>query len=360
MKQYLVLGLILFVFLGCNRKSDFNLADDFFKQKKYEQAIIVYQRLLKNNPQSDLINKKMGLSYYEISLYKEACLFIEKSLISNKFQPELKKIYAKALFNAKEYYKSIGIFYELIEENNDKTFLIDISLAYLNIRDLKNGLAKYNEWILEVSDKDKRKDLRKQISEILKTYNIDFGCNEKSEFYKTVYEETKTLEDLINYYNSIVCLNNFTLSESLLLILIEKTKNVKYFNDLALLYIKNSNLEKADDYVFKSEEINMNQIDTIYIRGLLFYNNQKFDSALSYFNIFIEKGGNTENLDFLRGECFYQLKEFGKSIELLEKYYTVNPKNLEALIRLRDNYVALKNEQKVIDLDYEIKWFYKK
>lgn len=360
MKKYLILLLILFIILGCNRKSDFNLADDFFKQKKYEQAIIVYQRLLKNNPESDLINKKIGLSYYELSLYKEACLFIEKSLISNKFQPELKKIYAKTLFNAKEYYKSIGIFYELIEENNDKTFLIDVSLAYLKIKDLKNGLAKYKEWILEVSDKDKKKEARKKISEILQTYNIDFGCDEKSEFYKTVYEETKILEDLITYYNSSVCLKNFSLSESLLLILTEKTKDVKYFNELALLYIKSSNLEKADDYIFKSEEINMNQIDTIYLRGLLYYNSQKFDAALSYFNIFIERGGNAEQLDFLRGECFYQLKEYNKSIELLEKYYTANPKNLEALIRIRDNYAALKNEQKVIDLDYEIKWFHKK
>ncbi len=360
MKKYLILFLILFVFFSCNRKSDFNLADDFFKQKKYEQAIIIYQKLLKNNPESDLINKKIGLSYYELSLFKEACLFIEKSLISNKFQPELKKIYGKALFNAKEYYKSIGIFYELIEETNDKNLLIDISLAYLNIKDLKNGLGKYNEWLLSFSDKDIRKEVRTQISNILQTYNKDFGCNEKSEFYKNIYEETKTTEDLINYYNTAVCLNDFPLLENLLLILTEKTKDVKYFNEITLLYIKNTKFDKAEEYVFQSEEINMNQIDTIYLRALLHYYNQRFDSALSYLNTFIEKGGTADNLDLLRGECYYQLKEYNKSIELLEKYYAANPKNLESLLRLRDNYAILKNEQKVIDLDYEIKWFYKK
>jgi len=94
MKKFLLFIITFFsfvVFAAPNDKdSMFNTANNLYLNKQYEDAIGVYQNIVKKGVQSDVLYYNLANSYYKNKEYAYAILYFEKSLKLNPHNQEAK------------------------------------------------------------------------------------------------------------------------------------------------------------------------------------------------------------------------------------------------------------------------------
>jgi len=85
MKNFIAICLFLFVIsnVGVSQKKDFDVANLYYNQKAYQQAIAGYQRLLNDGFVTEEVYNNLGNSYYKNEQYGYAVLYYEKTLKLN-------------------------------------------------------------------------------------------------------------------------------------------------------------------------------------------------------------------------------------------------------------------------------------
>ncbi|NLA47859.1 MAG: tetratricopeptide repeat protein [Bacteroidales bacterium] len=145
--------------LSCDtEEAESGLADYFFSKDFYEDALILYLRMLKNKPDDAQLYEKTAYCYQENGDYEQALRFYKKADLIDRKAWTVKKIglcYRRLNNNEKalEYYIQAG---NMEPENLHTTMMI--GHCYLDLRQYENALKYY--FRIEYKDPGNLKILR--------------------------------------------------------------------------------------------------------------------------------------------------------------------------------------------------------
>ena len=235
----------------------------YYKQNNYEKALEYYNKANDIVPQSN--DYQIGYCYYQLKEYEKAVPFLEKYVSAN----------------------------DTISQNA----LYHLGDIYLYLR-----------------DKDKARAMFLQAS------TMDYNSKIKEE---ALYNYAKLSCDIGNnpYNESIKSLQNY-------LKLYPKTPRRSEINELLTgLYcsVKNykSALELIEGFTERTPKINEAYQSIAINRGIELYNEHKYDKAVELFNKAIKVNALsqlTAKAYYLRGEAYYQLKNYDKAKSSLDKF----------------------------------------
>ncbi|MBN2694354.1 hypothetical protein JXR93_06800 [bacterium] len=352
-KNLFTLFLISFLLISCSKGSDLNKGDIEFKNGNYEKALNYYLKTLKS-AESDIIYYKLAQTSLKLKKNIQADSFVKKGLNIEPEKESLLLLNAQIASERRVFSEAIFSYNKIMKLYGEKDeYKFEIARNYLLYKNVKDGFEVIKKLTLT-------KEQKEIITEILLTYPLDYACFEKESFLKEYYNETKTTKALRDYYNAVKCTKNLEIQESLIETLVEKEKTIESYNEAALFYIEKENLEKAEEYIFKSESIKMEQSETEYLRGEISFFKGKFENAI----LFYEKALKNPNFKIKNqihlAEAYYFSNQFKKAEPILNELLK-NSKNysLTAAIYLRNIYEKLENPEKIKEIDFFIKWIHK-
>jgi tol-pal system protein YbgF len=146
----------------------YEIANGLFNQKKYAEALEVYERFIKDYPDNQFVPEGLyreGLCYYQLEYYREAIDAWEKLSNTYKEHPcaidALYKI-ADTYFRAQEYNTAIIIYQRIIKNypksSNIKDARLRIGQSYYNALDDEKAIAEFQDFITAYPDDPKASD----------------------------------------------------------------------------------------------------------------------------------------------------------------------------------------------------------
>jgi tetratricopeptide (TPR) repeat protein len=123
--------------------------NEFYNQKKYEEAIEEYQNILKENPMMYIINKNIGNCYYELGDYDTALEYFEKVLEEEPDSEEILVTMGNIYLEKGELEKGLSLFQQIDEEGitNPLTFY-NIGTSFFNKGEIDKSIDYYNKAIV--------------------------------------------------------------------------------------------------------------------------------------------------------------------------------------------------------------------
>ncbi len=351
-KIFLLIALFI-IFTSCSKGSDLNKGDVAFNKGEYQKAFEYYQKTLKS-AESDIIYHKLAKTSFALKKYPQANSFVKKGLEIEPKKESLLLLNAQ-IATERGYFSEAIYSYKKIEENygEKEEYKFEIAKNYLLYKNVKDGFEILKKLSLTQEQKE-------SITKILLSYPLDYACSEKESFFKDYYNENQTVRALREYYNAVKCTKNIDIQEELIKKLVEKEKTASSYNEAAKFYIEKKDLHKAEEYIFESETMKMEQSETQYLRGQISYLNGDFERAILFFEkVLLDKNFNFENKIYL-GESYYFTNKFEKAEPILYELMKNNKDYaLTAAIYLRNVYGKLNNPDKIKEIDFFIKWIHK-
>jgi len=123
----IILSMFIFTFLFADNKSLYKSALIFYKNKKYEMAYKMFNKLLQTNYKSENYNFYFGMSAEKLKKYAQAIAAFERILIYSPDNRRAKLELAKLYFLTKNYKLSKQYFLELKERIKNKQVLKNIN-----------------------------------------------------------------------------------------------------------------------------------------------------------------------------------------------------------------------------------------
>lgn len=283
-------------------RDQYKEANQFYKEKKYTQALQEFQKvLLKQN--SFFVRKKIFTCYKKLNQFENAIEFLKNSIEKDKtnsiyYKIELGKIYSET----KNYFSAIEELEEVLKENPDEEKAYsELGLIYL---DLDLWKAKINfDKSLNLNPKNSKSYLGRGIT----NYRLGSNNESKLDFEKSIFYSKNIEQAKLNL--GILYLNEFNFKEAEQIFLeLNKldSKNFNYLYYLSLIEFKKENYLNAEKWILKSLEYQRNN-----------------DNLIAYLKILTKL------------EKFSELKKI--ELEIVEKFPNLNnPKKLEK-IELREN-----------------------
>ncbi len=359
-----LLTLLLFALLisSCKTKTDYQKANDAFEKKDYQKSLNFYQHALNSikKEDRDIIYRKLGLSYYNLSDNKHAVYYLNKSLELNKNQPEINMLFAKISLKLSNYYGTISSLSK-VEDSKEKFLLL--SEAYLLANNLHDGMNFLKKALKEIKNVDERVIAKYNFAK--KMLNYKAGCKEKYLLFKELEKDIKNNKKFKsqkndfykNFYKVLECKKNNKYVDEKIRILnnLLNKKDSYYYNELSKRYIDIRDLKKARELLIESKKINPNQSETIYIDGLLTYYKRDFNSTIGYMNQFLEKNPNSIKAIKILANSQQSLKKYEDAIKNYKFLIKKDNMDLDSTIHLKECYEATGEKEKLKKIRKEIK-----
>ncbi|MFH1897585.1 MAG: tetratricopeptide repeat protein [Candidatus Desantisbacteria bacterium] len=153
---------------GMDVNRQYEIANGLFNQKKYTEALEVYESFVKDYPDNQFVPEglyRMGLCYYQLEYYREAIDVWQKLKDTYKEHPiaidALAKI-ADTYFRAQEYDKAIVVYQEIVKNYprspNGKDARLRIGQSYYNAMNDEKAIAEFQGFIDTYPDDPKASD----------------------------------------------------------------------------------------------------------------------------------------------------------------------------------------------------------
>jgi len=352
MLDYLVLGMFLFIFIGClNGGEVLFIKDERSKEKefgflqKYKFIFFIVIFLLMSIIGGIINTKKfvgefyyqIGEKYFEVRNYNQALINYK---IAETYVPHSMNVYrnyGNALKLTKNYNSAIEVYrkYLNLSPNDFKTYL-EVAYCYIAIN---NPDA--------------------ELGELLKAYRIRKDSKVGIEIGNLYYRKGE-YKNAIEYYEKAKDKEFFEANAGLQLADAyvksgEVDKSLKYMDEIQETFKENSKFyvilgdiyrikedsNKAIENYQKAIGINSKDLTTLVKIAELYKKEKKWKEALSYFEKALELDKENENILINISYCWNNLGEFVKAINTLKEITTrINPKNLDAHINLGAVYLG--------------------
>jgi tetratricopeptide (TPR) repeat protein len=196
------------------------------------------------------------------------------------------------------------------------------------------------------------------LSQHLKAYDQDSVSFYFQSFdYEKVIELTENKSDisslnyratafgaLLKYEESIQILKQMLLMDSI---------NIKTLGDLAANYSLMGNYKKSEEYYLKANAINPQNKYFIQQLGEVYYNDNKWDKAMKYYQIAIENDTSFQLLKQI-GRCYEEQNNYDSAVFFYQKAISVNPSDFISNYRLSNLFTEKKEYDKALPvvIDY--------
>ena len=139
------------------KESQYEIADNLFNQKKYLEALDLYEKYAKENPEDLLAPEaiyRSGLCYYRLEYYSNAIKTWEglvEKYKTDKKAPEALYQVADTYFRAQKYTEAVAAFRKLIADYPESKWVKDAQLrignSYYNARDYDNAMKEFKRYL---------------------------------------------------------------------------------------------------------------------------------------------------------------------------------------------------------------------
>lgn len=357
----------------------------YYMQGKYDQLIAYAEKLF--DPElyknSGKINVLVAQAYYSKKNYKKAAEYLEGFLkTSNIVTHELLYQYAFALYQSKQYEKAIEPFQRLSEEKDSlaQNALYHLANCYLQIDQKRKAYTAYEDAAKLTFDKLIQEDAffnyaklsydlayHGQVVGLLQEYINKYPGSKKTdearEMLSDVFLSTQNYKDAlvilgsikhrtlkvdkahqkVAYFRGIEFYNLRSYNNALQLfeLSLEHPVDSKYIGLSHYwkgeIFYKTNKFEDASesylDYLSVAEMTNDENYNTAnYNLGYCYFENEKYSTALNYFEKFITKADSDETVDarlfadgiMRSGDCNFVLKNYNDAIDRYEQNIQVN------------------------------------
>ncbi|MFH1825635.1 MAG: tetratricopeptide repeat protein [Candidatus Firestonebacteria bacterium] len=277
-------------------QSEYEVANNLFNQKKYVEALDIYEKFVKDNPDDSNTPEaiyRSGLCYYRLEYYSSAIKAWE-SLV-NKFKnhkkaPESLYQIADTYFRAQKYQEAIASYHRLINEYPDSEFVkeskLRIAQSYYNAKDDDQAIKEFKKYIETYSDDPQISDVIESIEssskrklELAKAQTTSTsGTTITSVSAQTVTESIDTLKGILEKYPKTKIAGE-----------IQYKIGKKYFDDK----IYDKALEELTRVIINYPESPSVSLTQFFI-GESYYKLGKYEEALSSYNRFVSNFSENE------------------------------------------------------------------
>ena len=334
----------------------------------YETAISLYERFLKNWPQS----KKKA----EVNLYIGQCYFFQNRYLDalKKFgdllnDPDAQEIkdavlywMAELRFKNNDFTKASELYRQIIENFPQSSYIVS---AYYSLGWCLYELKEYRQaldYFKLIIDKFPQDNLREQSQlKIMDCLYVLKDYQALKEFIDSYLKSNPKLKEQINYVifyqaEAEYYLGNFETAQGLYLRLIKESNNERLISEARLglgwCYIKMAKYKEAEDIFSQLDNKNLDKNGSeIFLLGKAYIYSQtdRFEEALKIYSELMNSVSSTNLLEVYMGKAsaLYNLSRYSEAVEVYN----------DAFKRLEIN--SLKPE--VLDkLHYNLGWAYLK
>ena len=299
-----------------NEKNYFKRGTIYKKLKNYSKAIEDYDKVIKLNSNDAGYYNGRGSAKYSLGEYKESVEDYNKAI---KLNPNKVSYYNKrgnGKYKLGEYKESIEDYNKTIELNsNNATFYGNRGSAKYSLGEYKESIEDYNKAI--------------ELSPNNASYYNGRGNGKYS-----LGEYKESIED----YNKAIELNS--------------NNATFYGNRGSAKYSLGEYKESIEDYN-KAIELSPNNASYYNGRGNGKYSLGEYKESIEDYNKAIELNSNNATFYGNRGSAKYRLREYKESIEDYNKAIELNPNNKLYRNNKEKAEEALKNKQKIENLEVE-------
>ena len=337
-----------------------DLAFSLQKQNKLDEALQIYQNLLKTNPEDVNVLNLTGMIYMSKRNYEESINFLSKAAVLNPTAYIVSNL-AKAYYLNKQYENSIELYHKAISIEPSDDIYYSLGLAYKSVDDNENALkyytkalefnqdnynAYYNLAILyrDLNNSQMAIDFCLKAKKINATdvdlYTLLSSLYENVQDYELAIENLKIAlmfkpDNHLCYYNIAVLYSKLDMIDNAIayyLKVLEYLPNdlVTLIN-LSYLYKDQKNLDLALNYALKAYELNKKSMNVIILLSSVYRDLFDNENSLKVLNDYLKT-------DDSKAEIYYQIALnkmdiclYSEAMECYEKALSIEPKNLSYL-----------------------------
>jgi predicted Zn-dependent protease len=378
MNKFLYFISIFFIlfFSSCkDNRTSYQKANDFFKAKKYEEAIVYFNKSIKDgiNDNASLF-KKIGISYLNINRLREGEEYIKKALQLSPNDDDIILLYVETLLRNKKYYHATSLLKKL--PNTHKKYLM-LANAYFLSNSMKDSFLYLDKALSFIKDAEEKNKIKYDFAK--KLLSSEQKCIEKNKIFKDLYNDFKDdIDFLKNYYKALICEYKDEIQDRLVIRIynqdkeerkdlkievlnkiIKKVEDKYYFNQLAQTYIKERDFPNARKYIKESKIIDFNQDELLFLEAQIDFYRRRYEQAIEKLTKYLKIKNSIDALKFL-AEAEYRINNNYSSISHYKELVKINQYDKSSLYKLKDLYERVGNKEALIDVEYKIKFFYRK
>jgi len=123
---------------------DFEKANKYYDEEKYEKAIAAYGKILIDYPEAFIINKNIGNAYFALGDYERAVEFYKKVMEKHEENSEMFILIGNAYINKKDHEKALEWYRKVnVGEIKDVIPLYNIGVLFFNERNYEKAIAYF-------------------------------------------------------------------------------------------------------------------------------------------------------------------------------------------------------------------------
>lgn len=367
--------LLISFFASCkDNRTDYQKANDFFKEKKYEKAVLYFKNSMKNGLKTSILHKKLADSYIKLNRLSQA----ENSLLEAvKLSPnddELMYEYIEVMYKRKKYSNSLFRLKSMPESYQKNILLSQINL---DLRRTKTSFDHLDKAISYIEGDDEKLKLRYEFAK--KILNYKKKCIEKNKLFAGLYTKLKDdISFLELYYKALSCtypdkvqdrqvirlydvdkLKRASTKFEVLNKIIKELPTKYYFNELTQIYINKQKFREAKQMLRESEKIEKKQNRVLYLKAQINYKLGRKDLALEQVR---EVFNRTKDIKALRllAEIEYRVENNFSAIKHYKEVIKLDEYDKDSLYILEELYNRVGDKKSATEMKYKIKFFYRK
>lgn len=139
--------------LGMTEKivKDFEKANKYYDEERYEKAIAAYEKILEDYPEAFIINKNIGNAYFALGDYENAVEFYKK-VLEKQEDSEMFILIGNAYINKKDHEKALEWYKKVnVGDIEDVVPVYNIGVLFFNDRNYEKAMA-YFKRALEIDE----------------------------------------------------------------------------------------------------------------------------------------------------------------------------------------------------------------
>jgi tetratricopeptide (TPR) repeat protein len=314
--RLLFIPLIFLVFSCQEQKASKKLAENYFKEQNYEQALAELDKLIKHEPDSINHYSLRVMTYSNLGMFKEEIQDLNKII-------------------------ELNIGSKSINAHNER------AIAYIRIGENSKALEDINYVIENKEDSSDINQAYIQKASILYVLN---DLESSKEFYQKALELNNNKDKGITT-QALIGLSNISKDVNESLKLLNKAIEIDSENGMAFgargaIYLEQENIEKAFKDFQKAKKYDSNNPDIHFNIGQLYANYaNNLDSATYYFEKAIKLAPQSQKNDMIYTNLGVIKHRSGRLTEALKDFETAEKLNSENDLLLY-NYAMLLSEEK--------------
>lgn len=329
------------------------LANIFVQQEEIEEAVSLYEEILKLEPGNEPVNTRLGILYSHLGEYDTA-EHIFRSLLEQDSTSYFTILSLARLLNQKdEYLEAIALYEEALSLNWSKELAFEIGYLYSSHNDYEQALRLYTT----ITDNDKF-DERGQLSRIQTL--LDLNRLTEAEIELSHVRQFSEQPDKIDLIRSKVYLQQDQTEQAkkILLQLNNQPEAYEARYMLALLAYRQENYHESYLYLEQIPVSSDNFEETTYLKIKILQKQHKTDEAIVLLGKYLQDEASSSPLFYALLSSLYVNQQHTKqALTTLHKGITTFPENYQLHFELgllleknNRNQEALTEMRKVLEL----------